>query len=169
LGTIVVGVLAVVVSAIFNLATLQRSGRQFQLAAFDVAPFSLDDPPDRSEFERTARAALLVVDVYRRISGHAFAINMLTDDRGNTARVNRTHQEISADRQEVEATLEPKTRAPPSEATSRAQTTSSRTPRTSGTRTGRSCGLLPDEVGAPYQVAREEPSRRRPNPPSTKS
>ena len=107
---------AVVVSAIFNLATLQRSGRQFQLAAFDVAPFSLDDPPDRSEFERTARAALLVVDVYRRISGHAFAINMLTDDRGNTARVNRIHQEISADRREVEATLEPKTRAAPSEA-----------------------------------------------------
>ena len=150
LGTIVVGVLAVVVSAIFNLATLQRSGRQFQqgrsdarndklraeLAAFNVAlgerksqldvfvyriqglaeSFSLDDPPDRSEFERTARAALLVADVYRRISGHAFAINMLTDDRDITARVNRIHQEISADRQEVEATLELKTRAAPSEA-----------------------------------------------------
>jgi hypothetical protein len=29
MGTIVVGVLAVAVSAIFNLATLQRSGRQF--------------------------------------------------------------------------------------------------------------------------------------------
>lgn len=150
LGTIVVGVLAVVVSAIFNLATLQRSGRQFQqgrsdarndklraeLAAFNVAlgerksqldvfvyriqglaeSFSMDDSPDRSEFERTARAALLVVDVYRRISGHAFAINMLIDDRDITARVNRIHQEISADRQEVEATLELKTRAAPSEA-----------------------------------------------------
>jgi hypothetical protein len=78
--------------------------------------FSLDDPPDRSEFEQTARPALLVADVYRRISGHTFAIDTLTDDRDITARVNRIHQAISADRQEVEATLEPKNRAAPSEA-----------------------------------------------------
>jgi hypothetical protein len=143
LGTIIVGVLAVVVSAIFNFATLQRSGRQFQqgrsdarndklraeLAAFNVAlgerksriqglaeSFSPDDPPNSSEFEQTARAALLVADAYRRISGHTFAINMLTDDRDITARVNRIQQQISADRQEIEATLEPKNRTASSEA-----------------------------------------------------
>ena len=150
MGTIIVGVLAVVVSAIFNFATLQRFGRQFQqgrsdarndklraeLAAFNVAlgerksqldvfvyriqglaeSFSPDDPPNSSEFEQTARAALLVADAYRRISGHTFAINMLTDDRDITARVNRIQQQISADRQEIEATLEPKNRTASSEA-----------------------------------------------------
>jgi hypothetical protein len=149
LGSIFVGVLAVVVSAIFNVATLRRSGRQFQqgridarndklraeIAAFNVAlgerksqldvfvyrvqglaeSFSLDDSPSPSEFEQTARAALLVVDVYRQISSHAFAINMLTDDRAITARVNRMQHEISADRQEIEATLQLLNRAAPSE------------------------------------------------------
>jgi hypothetical protein len=149
LGSIVVGVLAVVVSAIFNVATLRRSGLQFhqgridarndklraEIAAFNVElgerksqldvfvyrvqglaeSFALDDRPSPSEFEQTARAALLVVDVYRRISSHTFAINMLTDDPGITERVNRIRHEISADRQEIEATLELSNRAAPSE------------------------------------------------------
>jgi hypothetical protein len=140
LGSIVVGVLAVIVSAIFNVATLRRSGRQFQqgridarndklraeIAAFNVAlgerksqldvfvyrvqelagSFSLDERPSPSQFEQTARAALSVVDVYRRVSSHNFAINMLTDDPDITARVNRIQDEISADRKEIEGTLE---------------------------------------------------------------
>jgi hypothetical protein len=38
---------------------------------------------------------------------------MLTDDRDITARVNRIQQEISADRQEIEATLELRSRTAP--------------------------------------------------------
>jgi hypothetical protein len=150
LGTIAVGVLAVIVSTVFNVVTLRRSARHFQqgridarndklraeIAAFNVAlgerksqldvflyriqeianTSSLDDPAGASELEQSARAALSVADIYRRISSHTFAINMLTDDSQITACVNRIHREISADRQELEAALQLENRAAPSHA-----------------------------------------------------
>jgi sensor domain CHASE-containing protein len=85
--------------AAFNVALGERKS-QLDVFVYRVQglaeSFSHDETPNPSEFEQTARAALLVADAYRRISGHAFAINILTDNRDITARVNRIQQEISA-------------------------------------------------------------------------